>query len=384
MWRNDFAQDAPSPNRDSALRNTALKARIQGFGSGPVPPRQEGLSEKLLATLQKGFDAFDRMATREDTAFDECEAPVALVPINLTGSGAQAKVQSHRKEPRPAEPGIDWKLAVNTVCQGGNVSSFVHLATECGDEQEESLVGSVLAEELLRATKRDATIRILIVVRAVVAGGHLPCASCALRDACREKLQQLCKVPVFQRQSEEILEMFEALPQTKAPDSDGSDKMDDLLDFGDSVLAEADLLNLSERAVDEDRDRTAHVGAPSSVQPSRPAATRVDLLGIEHVAETTQDVVVDGFKHVAPSLTSQVQCGASALGDFQVVESATVTRYPILEDRKSEPPTDRKLTNDLLNLEPACEVVGEFTRKESIAFLPQPPKSRSPVMIVQR
>ena len=51
------------------------------------------------------------------------------------------------------------------------MSSFVHLATECGDEQEESLFGSVLAEELLRATKLEATIRILIVVRAVVAGG---------------------------------------------------------------------------------------------------------------------------------------------------------------------------------------------------------------------
>ena len=55
MWRNDFAQDAPSPNRDSAFRNTTLKTQSKALGAGLCRLAGRVSTKNCLQQCKKGF-----------------------------------------------------------------------------------------------------------------------------------------------------------------------------------------------------------------------------------------------------------------------------------------------------------------------------------------
>jgi hypothetical protein len=87
--------------------------------------------------------------------------------------------------------GTNWPDKVAAICEEGDLENFVLMVrSQCANAGEEKEVGGLLSEELLRADKPSAALRVLYVMQAVEEG-DLPAALGVIREKCADKLEQL-------------------------------------------------------------------------------------------------------------------------------------------------------------------------------------------------
>lgn len=205
----------------SKAEKKALKQRIEGFGSHPMPPPiSDTLEDRFHSAMQEDetfaswynsarssmdavVNAFDDTVNAiadavEDTVSavvgdDDWQEPVQESNTRRRGgaeggapSPHQAKEKKKKKD-NGERSTIDWKRAVPAICQEGDLDEFALMVRcKCLNEFEEREVGRYLGDHLAELTQPASIHRTLNVMDTLIEGG-----SNNARDEIREHFPEL-------------------------------------------------------------------------------------------------------------------------------------------------------------------------------------------------
>jgi len=217
--------------------------------------------EKTVNALADGIDDTIGAVIRNDNPCDRpykhASHPCSAIDIGKYRQGRRTGVGLHARRSPPPEhveaewAGAGWSDVVSSVRVGDNLDSFISLVKcQCDSAARGREIGALVAQELLKARDREATMRALCILRAVVEC-DLPHAQFEIAVICGAMLDNLKPEPCFRKVVTDILRR---LPLASTP---GNDRFE--INEAASQLQPPDLIDVDANQLDSENMVNAEV-----------------------------------------------------------------------------------------------------------------------------